>query len=75
MIYMSRAFIKEGDAEWLDEVPPTVNALSAFLSRENNGIRIFEHKQYTDEQGREIHVMSNGMSYTRDENRKWKVIL
>jgi len=71
---MSRAFIREGDDQWLSDVAPTINALIAFLTRENNGIRVYEQKSFTDAQGREVHSMSNGLSYAKDINGRWEVI-
>lgn len=71
---MSRAFTKEGDAQWLSDVTPTLSALIAFLTAENNGIRIIEEKQTFDERGRELHHMSNGLAYGKDEDGRWKVV-
>jgi hypothetical protein len=68
---MSQAFVRESDDQWLNEVPPTVNALINFLTRENNGIRVYEQKTFMDSEGREVHVMSNGMSYTRNNKGEW----
>jgi hypothetical protein len=46
-----------------------------YLTRENNGIRVYEKKRVKDsENNREVHVMSNGLSYAKDENSKWYVI-
>lgn len=70
---MSQAFVREGDDQWLDEVSPTLQALIVFLTRENNGIRVYEKKNHVDD-GREIHEMSNGLSYTKDTNGRWKVV-
>lgn len=70
---MSQAFVREGDDQWLDEVSPTLQALIVFLTRENNGIRVYEKKNRIDN-GREIHEMSNGLSYTKDANGRWKVV-
>jgi hypothetical protein len=70
---MSQAFVRESDDQWLDEVPPTVSALINFLTRENGGIRVYE-KNTSVENGREVHVMSNGLSYSKDEQGKWYVI-
>ena len=70
---MSQAFVREGDDQWLDEVSPTLQALIVFLSRENNGIRVYEKKTRVDN-GRQIHEMSNGLSYTKDSNGRWKVV-
>ena len=70
---MSQAFIRESDDQWLDEVSPTIPALINFLTRENNGVRVYEKRRYTEE-GREIYVMSNGLSYSRDANGRWQVV-
>ena len=70
---MSQAFVREGDEQTLSEIAPTLNALINLLTYENGGIRVYEKKQSTDAEGREIHLMSNGLSYTKDENGKWKV--
>ena len=70
---MSQAFVRESDDQWLDEVSPTLNALMSFLTRENNGIRVYE-KNSRFENGREIHNMSNGLSYAKDENGRWSVV-
>lgn len=69
---MSQAFVRESDDQWLNEISPTLNALINFLTRENNGVRVYEQKNYVDN-GREIHVMSNGLSYTKDQQGRWQV--
>jgi hypothetical protein len=71
---MSQAFVREGDDQWLNEVAPTLNALMAFLSRENNGIRVHEKKTISDDKGRKIHVMSNGLSYAKDDKGVWEIV-
>lgn len=69
---MSQAFVRESDEQWLHEVAPTVNALLVYLSRENNGIRVYEQKVTTDQRsGREVHHMSNGLAYVKDEEGRW----
>ena len=70
---MSQAFIREGDDQWLSDIGPSVKALSFFLPRENNGIEVYELKTIIDSQGNEIHVMSNGLSYKKDEHGKWGI--
>jgi hypothetical protein len=70
---MSQAFVREGDDQWLNEVAPTLNALIFFLTRENNGVRVYEIKTIIDSTGREVHVMSNGLSYSKDEKGQWQV--
>lgn len=71
---MSQAFVKESDGEWLHDVPPTLSALIQYLARENNGIRVYQKKNYYNEKlRREIHLMSNGISYAKDEHGKWNI--
>ena len=72
-VIMSHAFIRESDDQWLDDVAPTVTALIHFLTRENNGIRVYEKRNYTAG-GHEIFEMSNGLSSTKDINGRWQVI-
>lgn len=71
---MSQAFVKENEDQWLDEIRPTLNALIVFLTRENNGIDVYEKKNFIDALGREIYVMSNGASYTKNNNGQWQVV-
>jgi hypothetical protein len=72
---MSQAFVKESDDQWLHDIPPTLNALIAYLTRENNGIRVYEIKNYSDTQaGKIVHVMSNGLSYSTDKDSKWFIV-
>jgi hypothetical protein len=71
---MSQAFVREGDEQWLHEIAPTLNALIVYLTRENNGIRVYEkHITIDPATGREIHLMSNGMGYTKDDDGKWLI--
>ena len=73
--FMSQAFVKESEEQWLHEVAPTLSALIVHLTRENNGIRVYEQKQFIDlKTNREAHAMSNGLSYAKDENNRWYVI-
>ena len=71
---MSQAFVKESDEQWLHDIQPTLHALIVYLTRENNGIRVYEIKNYTDKNGKEIHEMSNGLSYAKDDEGKWYVV-
>lgn len=71
---MSQAFVREGDDQWLSDVAPSINALIIFLTRENNNVRVYEKKSYTDANGKQIHEMSNGLSYTKDENGRWCIV-
>jgi hypothetical protein len=72
---MSQAFVREGDEQWLHEIGPGMNALIVYLTRENNGIRVYEQKTYLDTKtAREVHVMSNGLSYAKDDKGVWYVV-
>jgi len=71
---MSRAFMKESDDQWLNDVAPTMSALLVFLTRENNGIRVYEEKRSINPDGREVYDMSNGLSYAKDDEGKWRVV-
>ena len=72
---MSQAFVKESEEQWLHEVPPTLNALIQYLTRENNGVRVYEQKSFiNDKDGKQVHVMSNGLSYAKDNESKWYVV-
>lgn len=71
---MSRAFTKEEDGQWLSDIAPTMTALINFLSLENNGIRAYEQRSYVNGNGKEVHVMNNGLSYFVDEDGKWRIV-
>jgi hypothetical protein len=71
---MSQAFVRETDDQWLNEVAPTVQALIHFLTRENGGIRVYEQKNFTGDNGKVIHVMSNGVSYSRNDKSEWFIV-
>ena len=71
---MSQAFVKESEEQWLHEVQPTLNALIVYLTRENNGIRVYEKKTVINTAGRELHEMSNGLSYGKDAEGRWEMV-
>jgi hypothetical protein len=72
---MSQAFVKENDEQWLHDIPPTLTALIAYPTRENNGIRVYEVKNYLSVHTEKfIHVMSNGLSYSTDKDSKWSIV-
>lgn len=72
---MSQAFVKEGDAQWLHDLPPTLNALINYLTDENNGIRVYERKlEFDKKEKREVHLMSNGLGYAKDDEGKWYIV-
>ena len=70
---MSQAFVKESEEQWLHEIQPTLNALIIYLTRENNGVRVYE-KQTISKNGKEVHVMSNGLEYAKDDDSKWYIV-
>lgn len=72
---MSQAFVRESEEQWLHDIDPTINALTVYLTRENNGIRVYEQKTMVrPKDGKEIHVMSNGLSYAKDANGRWEIV-
>lgn len=71
---MSQAFVRESEEQWLHEVQPTLNALIVYLTRENNNVRVYEQKTSIHARnGREVHQMSNGLSYAKDNEGKWYI--
>ncbi len=72
---MSHAFVKEGDDQWLHDIPPSMAALINYLTRENNGIRVYEKSSYQDAQtGKQVSVMSNGFAYAVDADNRWYIV-
>jgi hypothetical protein len=69
---MSHAFVKEEDDQWLHDIPGTITALINYLTRENNGIRVYE-KRMVIKNGIEVYEMSNGLAYCKDKNGKWQI--
>lgn len=70
---MSQAFVKEEDGQWLHDIPPTMTALVNYLTRENNGVRVYELKTSVGKNGKELHHMSNGLRYFVDDNSQWAI--
>ncbi|MGZ5220116.1 MAG: hypothetical protein ACXWWD_03455 [Chitinophagaceae bacterium] len=69
---MSQAFVREREEQWLHDVGPSLSALLIYLTRENNGIRVYEKSsQFSRKYDREVYLMSNGFSYTKDDEGKW----
>ena len=71
---MSQAFVKESEEQWLHDVAPTMNALIVYLTRENNGIRVYEKESKPGPGGKIMYLMSNGLSYSIDNEGKWFVV-
>ncbi|MEO6254997.1 MAG: hypothetical protein ABIO79_16935 [Ferruginibacter sp.] len=73
---MSQAFVKEEDEQWLHDIQPTVNALVVYLTRQNNGVSVYEKSSgNSDKHGQTVYEMSNGLSYMHNEEGKWMMIL
>lgn len=71
---MSSAFVRESEEQWLHDIPPTLNALIVYLSRENNGIRVYEKETYPDPKtSKMVYLMSNGLAYTTRDD-KWVIV-
>ena len=71
---MSQAFVRESEEQWLHDVAPTINALTVYLTRENNGVRVYEKRSYTYKNGATLHEMSNGLTYGKDPQGKWYIV-
>jgi hypothetical protein len=71
---MSQAFVKESDGEWLHDVAPSLSALVIYLTRENNGVRVYQKQVKQGRDGREMHLMSNGLTYAKDSGGKWEIV-
>jgi hypothetical protein len=50
-----------------------MHALVNYLTRENNGIRIYLKKSSV-EKGKEVYEMSNGLTYAKDSDGKWEIV-
>lgn len=72
---MSGAFVKEEDGQWLHDVQPTIAALVDYLTRDNNGVRVYESRRFFHpKDGREVVAMSNGMDYAKDADGRWEIV-
>jgi hypothetical protein len=73
---MSSAFVKEDEYQPLNRVEPTLSALLFYLRRENGGIAVSEIKTYHSiKHDRNVHTMSDGLSYALNDDKQWIVIL
>lgn len=71
---MSQAFVKESEEQWLHEIAPTMTALINYLTRQNNGVRVYEVKNSFSKDGKELHHMSNGLQYFVDDKSQWNFV-
>jgi hypothetical protein len=73
---MSSAFVKEGESGQLKDVAPNLGALLFFLRQENGGTAIRDEKNYfSDQHGRDVFEMSDGLTYALDDDKHWYIIL
>jgi len=72
-LFMSQAFVREGDEQSLSDIPPTLQALIRLLTYENGGIRVYEKARRVLPDGREGIHMSNGLTYTHGTDGRWEV--
>ena len=73
---MSSAFVRENDEQRLNDVGPALSALLLYLRRENGGVHIRETKSYfSQKHGRDVYEMSDGLTYAKDDDSKWYIIL
>lgn len=71
---MSPAFVRESEEQW-QEVGPSLSALLIYLTRENNGIRVYEKSNhFSRKYDRDVYLMSNGFTYTKDDEGKWYIV-
>lgn len=72
---MSQAFVRENEEQWLHDIQPTLSALVVYLTRENNGIRVYEKRSFLHpKENREVYEMSNGLMYAKDDEGRWYVV-
>lgn len=68
---MSKAFEKEDEPRWLNEIPGSMRSLLVFLINEYDR-PVFEKRAYYDELSKtRFHVMSDGLTYFIDESGHW----
>ena len=71
--HMSSAFVKESDEQWLHEIAPVLSSLIHYLTRENNGVRVYEKSTTLSKDGHKLHRMSNGLDYYINEKSQWTI--
>jgi hypothetical protein len=72
---MSSAFARESEEQWLHDVAPTLSALQIYLTRENNGVRVYQKSShFSKKHEKEVYEMSNGLIYAKDDEGKWQVM-
>lgn len=69
---MSSAFVKEGEYQQLRDVASNRASLLLYLKREY-GAAVRELK-VVERDGREVHVMSDGLNYQLNEANQWQIV-
>lgn len=72
---MSRAFVKEGESDQLRDLAPNLASLLFFLKRENGSVVSEMHVRLSEQFQREVHDMSDGLTYGLNDDRQWQVYL
>lgn len=72
---MSRAFVKEGESDQLRDVAPNLASLLFFLKRENGSAVSEMRVRFSEQFQREVHDMSDGLTYGLNDDRQWQVYL
>jgi len=72
---MRQASVKDNEEKWLREVLPSIHELLFYLTRLNDSIMVYVKKIYkSPKDGKNIYEMSNGSSYTQDNEGKWWIL-
>lgn len=65
----------EKNEKCISQNPLTVLELIMFLTKKNDNVMVYVKKIYTDaKNGIKIYEMSNGFSYTKNEDGKWYIL-
>lgn len=72
---MSRAFVKEGESDQLKDIEPNMGSLLFFLKRENGSAVRNLKTRFSEKFQREVHDMSDGLTYGLNDNNQWQVYL
>ena len=72
---MSRAFVKEGESDQLKDTAPNMGSLLQFLRREYGGPVRELKTRFSEQFKREVHDMSDGLSYGLNDDNQWQIYL
>ncbi|MES2620861.1 MAG: hypothetical protein V4615_08410 [Bacteroidota bacterium] len=71
---MSKAFEKEDEPRWLNEIPGSMRALLVFLTNEYDRPVFVKRSYYNEARDTEFHVMSDGLTYFVDGAGRWDTL-